>query len=115
MYAWLNGQLLGYSQDSCLPAEFEVTHLLQPGRNLLSVQVRLLLLKPLMHATSARAHVTRLLAYSGRCLQVLRFSDGSYLEDQDHWWLSGIYRSGSCAHPTLPLHRLCSAYLRGTR
>ena len=41
MYAWLNGQLLGYSQDSCLPAEFEITHLLRPGRNLLSVQVRL--------------------------------------------------------------------------
>jgi beta-galactosidase len=39
MYAWLNGQLLGYSQDSCLPAEFEVTHVLRSGRNLLSVQV----------------------------------------------------------------------------
>ena len=25
-------------------------------------------------------------------LQVMRFSDGSYLEDMDHWWLSGIYR-----------------------
>ncbi len=24
--------------------------------------------------------------------QVMRFSDGSYLEDMDHWWLSGIYR-----------------------
>ncbi|EIE18998.1 hypothetical protein COCSUDRAFT_20201 [Coccomyxa subellipsoidea C-169] len=60
-YVWVNGQQLGYSQDSCLPAEFEVTTVLQPGRNLLSVQV-------------------------------LRFSDGSYLEDMDHWWLSGIYR-----------------------
>lgn len=39
MYAWVNGQLLGYSQDSCLPAEFEITNLLRPGRNLLSVQV----------------------------------------------------------------------------
>ena len=25
--------------------------------------------------------------------QVLRFCDGSYLEDQDHWWLSGLHRS----------------------
>ena len=25
-------------------------------------------------------------------LQVMRFSDGSYLEDMDHWWFSGIYR-----------------------
>lgn len=26
------------------------------------------------------------------CLRVVRWSDGSYLEDQDHWWLSGVYR-----------------------
>ena len=25
-------------------------------------------------------------------VQVLRWCDGSYLEDQDHWWLSGIHR-----------------------
>jgi len=25
-------------------------------------------------------------------VQVMRWSDGSYLEDQDHWWLSGIHR-----------------------
>ncbi|KAK9846491.1 hypothetical protein WJX81_005231 [Elliptochloris bilobata] len=60
-YVWANGQLLGYSQDSCLPAEFEATHALRPGRNLVTVQV-------------------------------LRFCDGSYLEDQDHWWLSGLHR-----------------------
>lgn len=23
---------------------------------------------------------------------VIRWSDGSYLEDQDHWWMAGIYR-----------------------
>lgn len=28
----------------------------------------------------------------GLCLRVVRWSDGSYLEDQDHWWLSGVYR-----------------------
>ena len=39
-YAWLNGRLLGYSQDSCCPAEFEVTTALQPGDNVLAVQVR---------------------------------------------------------------------------
>lgn len=37
-YVWANGQLLGYSQDSCLPAEFEATHVLRPGRNLVTVQ-----------------------------------------------------------------------------
>ena len=39
-YVWANGQLLGYSQDSCLPAEFEATHVLRPGRNLVTVQAR---------------------------------------------------------------------------
>ena len=60
-YVHVNGAEVGYSQDSCLPAEFDVTTALKPGRNLITVQV-------------------------------LRFSDGSYLEDQDHWWLSGLYR-----------------------
>ena len=38
-YCWLNGTWLGYSQDSCLPAEFDVTTALQPGANTLAVQV----------------------------------------------------------------------------
>ncbi|MBT3193396.1 MAG: beta-galactosidase, partial [Verrucomicrobia bacterium] len=25
-------------------------------------------------------------------VQVVRWSDGSYLEDQDHWWMAGLYR-----------------------
>lgn len=60
-YCWLNGDLVGYSQDSRLPAEFDITPLLQSGKNSLAVQV-------------------------------YRWSDGSYLEDQDHWRLSGIHR-----------------------
>ena len=52
---------MGYSQDSRLPAEFDVTPFLRPGENLLAVRV-------------------------------YRWSDGSYLEDQDFWRLSGIYR-----------------------
>ncbi|PQQ19668.1 uncharacterized protein Pyn_22599 [Prunus yedoensis var. nudiflora] len=63
--AWLNGVLIGYSQDSRLPAEFEITDYCYPSgmdkKNVLAVQV-------------------------------FRWSDGSYLEDQDHWWLSGIHR-----------------------
>jgi beta-galactosidase len=61
-YAWVNGQRIGYSEDSCLPAEFDITGFLKAGRNRLAVQV-------------------------------YRWSDGSYLEDQDHWRLSGIHRS----------------------
>ncbi|RME77237.1 MAG: DUF4981 domain-containing protein, partial [Chloroflexi bacterium] len=60
-YLWLNGRQVGYSQDSRLPAEFDLTPYLQPGENTLAVMV-------------------------------IRWSDGSYLEDQDHWWMAGIYR-----------------------
>ncbi|MEZ9144375.1 beta-galactosidase [Vibrio sp. 10N.286.52.C3] len=60
-YLWCNGKWVGYSQDSRLPAEFDVSEYLQVGENVLVVMV-------------------------------LRWSDGSYLEDQDMWWLSGIFR-----------------------
>ena len=60
-YVWLNGQRVGYSQGSRLPAEFDVTDLVKAGKNRLAVQV-------------------------------FRWSDGSYLEDQDMWRLSGIHR-----------------------
>lgn len=58
---WLNGEFVGYGEDSFLPSEFNITPYLRSGENVLSVQV-------------------------------LRWSDGSYLEDQDHWRLSGIQR-----------------------
>ncbi len=60
-YVWVNGELAGYSQGSRLPAEFDVTGIVKPGKNRLAVQV-------------------------------FRWSDGSYLEDQDMWRLSGIHR-----------------------
>lgn len=60
-YVWVNGRMVGYSQDSRLPAEFDVTEHLRRGPNALAVRV-------------------------------FRWSDGSYLEDQDHWRLSGIHR-----------------------
>jgi beta-galactosidase len=60
-YVWVNGQKVGYSEDSRLPAEFDVTKYVRPGENTLAVEV-------------------------------YRFSDGSYIEDQDFWRLSGIFR-----------------------
>ncbi len=60
-YVWVNGQMVGYSEDSCLPAEFDITGKVQQGANTVAVQV-------------------------------FRWSDGSYLEDQDHWRMSGIQR-----------------------
>ncbi len=61
MYVWVNGQEVGYSEDSKTPSEFNVTKYLKNGKNLLAVQV-------------------------------FRWSDGSYLEDQDFWRMSGITR-----------------------
>jgi len=63
-YLWVNGQQVGYSQDSRTPAEFRITKYLKPGANVLAVEV-------------------------------YRWCDGSYLEDQDFWRLSGIFRDVS--------------------
>ena len=60
-YVWVNGQKVGYSQNSMSPAEFDVTPYLKEGKNRLAVEV-------------------------------YRWCDGSYLEDQDFWRLSGIFR-----------------------
>ncbi|KAG4977461.1 hypothetical protein AAZX31_13G179000 [Glycine max] len=63
--AWINGHPVGYSQDSRLPAEFEITDFCHPcGSDLKNVLA----------------------------VQVFRWCDGSYLEDQDQWRLSGIHR-----------------------
>jgi len=61
-YIWVNEKLVGYSQDSKMPAEFNITKYLKSGKNSLSVEV-------------------------------YRWCDGSYLEDQDFWRLSGIQRA----------------------
>ncbi|MEF2965008.1 glycoside hydrolase family 2 TIM barrel-domain containing protein [Paenibacillus sp. M1] len=60
-YVWLNGELVGYSEDTFTPAEFDLTPYLIPGTNKLAVEV-------------------------------YRWSDASWLEDQDFWRMSGIFR-----------------------
>ncbi len=69
-HLWINGNAAGYSQDSRVPAEFNITPYLQTGENVIAAQV-------------------------------YRWCDGSYLEDQDFWRLSGIFRSVYlwAAHP----------------
>ena len=62
MYLWVNGRFVGYSEDSKLEAEFDLTSYLKQGDNLIT-------------------------------FQVYRWSDGSYLEDQDFWRLCGVGRS----------------------
>ncbi|MCQ2084459.1 MAG: DUF4981 domain-containing protein [Bacteroidaceae bacterium] len=61
-YVWVNGQKVGYSQNSMSPAEFDISAYLVKGQNRLAVEV-------------------------------YRYCDGSYIEDQDFWRLSGIHRS----------------------
>jgi len=61
MYVWVNGQKVGYSQDSKTPAEFNITSYIQSGTNQLAVEV-------------------------------YRWSDGTWLECQDFWRISGIER-----------------------
>lgn len=68
-YLWINGKEAGYSQDSKLPCEFNITTFVKEGENTIAVQA-------------------------------MRFADSTYLEDQDYWYLSGIYRSVFlCAKP----------------
>ena len=58
---WVNGKFVGYSEDSKVAAEFNITKYLKPGKNLIA-------------------------------MQVMRWCDGSYLEDQDFWRFTGIAR-----------------------
>lgn len=62
MYLWVNGKYVGYSEDSKLEAEFNLTPYLIPGKENLI------------------------------CFQVFRWCDGSYLEDQDFFRYSGVGR-----------------------
>ncbi len=59
---WVNGEEVGYSEDSKLEACFDITDHLRPGENLIA-------------------------------LEVFRWCDGTWLEDQDYWRMSGIARS----------------------
>ena len=58
---WVNGKMVGYSEDSKLEARFDLTKYVKAGENLIA-------------------------------LEIFRWCDGSYLEDQDFWRLSGIAR-----------------------
>ena len=60
-YVWVNGQYVGYTEESNNDSEFDLSEVVREGENNISVQV-------------------------------IRFSDGSYLEGQDMWHMSGIHR-----------------------
>ena len=81
-YVWVDGQLVGYSQGSMEPAEFRITDYLMSvtESNVTFTPPSL----PLHSPFTPLHHLT---------LQVFKYSDGSYLEDQDMWRLAGIHRS----------------------
>lgn len=58
---WVNGKMVGYSEDSKLEARFDISKEVRAGQNVIA-------------------------------LEIFRWCDGSYLEDQDFWDLSGIAR-----------------------
>ncbi|WP_371263438.1 glycoside hydrolase family 2 TIM barrel-domain containing protein [Paenibacillus sp. 1_12] len=60
-YLWINGEFVGYSQGSRVPAEFNISPYIQSGKNRMAVMV-------------------------------LKWCDGTYIEDQDLWRFSGIFR-----------------------
>lgn len=60
-YVWVNGELVGYGEDTFTPSEYDITAYLREGENKLAVEV-------------------------------YRWCDASWLEDQDFWRLSGIFR-----------------------
>ncbi|MGF6356533.1 beta-galactosidase [Paenibacillus sp. 4624] len=70
-YVWVNGELVGYSEDTFTPAEFDITAYLTEGENKLAVEV-------------------------------YRWCDASWLENQDFWRLSGIFR-GVYLHSPSPV------------
>ena len=71
-YVWVNGKKVGYAEDSKLPSEFDITDFLNA---------------PSTSAAGAKAPSTNLLA-----VQVFKWCDGSFLEDQDMFRYSGIFR-----------------------
>ena len=74
---WVNGRFAGYSEDSKVAAEFNITKYLKSGENLIA-------------------------------MQVMRWCDGTYLEDQDFWRFTGIAREVCLfSRPKLHIEDIC--------
>ena len=62
LYLWINGVAIGLSKDTRLPSEFDITDYVKIGET------------------------------NVVCVVCVKWSDASYLEDQDQWWMGGLYR-----------------------
>ena len=82
LYVWVNGRPVGMGKDSRLPQDFDVTAFVQAGR-------------------------PNLLACA-----VVKWSDASFVEDQDQWWMGGIHRDVRL-YSTAPIY-LADVFARAT-
>ncbi|PAW78187.1 MAG: hypothetical protein B9S32_08305 [Verrucomicrobia bacterium Tous-C9LFEB] len=73
LYVYVNGQPVGMSKDSRLPSEFDLTSLVRAGQTNLLVAV------------------------------VVKWSDATFIEDQDQWWMGGLHRE-VYLYSTAPVH-----------
>ena len=62
LYVYVNGHAVGLSKDSRLPSEFDITPFVEFGR-------------------------TNIV-----CAAVIKWSDATFIEDQDQWWMGGLHR-----------------------
>jgi beta-galactosidase len=62
LYVYVNGQPVGLSKDSRLPSEFDITPFVTVGQE------------------------------NVVCAVVIKYSDASFIEDQDQWWMGGLHR-----------------------
>lgn len=87
-WVYINGRFVGFSKDSRLPAEFDCTEAMTLNK---------------LYSTNKQHELLVLVA---------RWSDGSYLEDQDHWKMAGIHRHVELMrHP----HSRCDATISDFR
>jgi beta-galactosidase len=73
LYIYVNGQAVGLSKDSRLPSEFDISRFVMFGQKNLVVAV------------------------------VVKWSDASFIEDQDQWWMGGLHRE-VYVYSTAPVH-----------
>lgn len=73
LYVYVNGQAVGMSKDSRLPSEFDITPFIKFGQSNLVVAV------------------------------VVKWSDATFIEDQDQWWMGGLFRE-VYLYSTEPVH-----------
>ena len=81
LYVYVNGQAVGMSKDCRLPAEFDLTPFITCGQP------------------------------NGLAAVVVKWSDASFIEDQDQWWMGGLHRE-VYLYATAPVH-LADLFARG--